>query len=76
MTRVARGSAVQAAAAVELPRDADTVEAAVGSRVVRLTNLRKLFWPELGLTKGDLLQYYADVAPRRSCRTCATARWS
>ena len=22
----------------------------------------RLFWPELGLTKGDLLQYYADVA--------------
>ncbi|HKB12320.1 MAG TPA: non-homologous end-joining DNA ligase, partial [Vicinamibacterales bacterium] len=26
------------------------------------TNLRKIFWPELELTKGDLLQYYADVA--------------
>ena len=35
---------------------------AVGKREVRLTNLRKIFWPELGLTKGDLLQYYADVA--------------
>jgi bifunctional non-homologous end joining protein LigD len=33
-----------------------------GGREVRLTNLRKLFWPLLGLTKGDLLQYYADVA--------------
>ena len=32
------------------------------AREVRLTNLRKVFWPELGLTKGDLLQYYADVA--------------
>jgi bifunctional non-homologous end joining protein LigD len=21
-----------------------------------------MFWPEIGLTKGDLLQYYADVA--------------
>ena len=21
-----------------------------------------MFWPERGLTKGDLLQYYADVA--------------
>ncbi len=30
---------------------------------VTLTNLRKPFWPELGITKGDLLQYYADVAP-------------
>ncbi len=27
-----------------------------------LTNLGKVFWPKLGLTKGDLLQYYADVS--------------
>ncbi len=48
---------------VSLPRDTDTVEVRSGSRSVRLTNLRKPFWPALGLTKGDLLQYYADVAP-------------
>jgi bifunctional non-homologous end joining protein LigD len=30
---------------------------------VRLTNLKKPFWPELGITKRDLLQYYADVSP-------------
>ena len=30
---------------------------------VRLTNLDKLFWRERGITKGDLIQYYADVAP-------------
>jgi bifunctional non-homologous end joining protein LigD len=35
----------------------------VDGREVRLTNLDKPFWPELGVTKGDLLQYYADVAP-------------
>jgi bifunctional non-homologous end joining protein LigD len=34
-----------------------------GGREVALTNLRKPFWPALGLTKGDLLRYYADVAP-------------
>jgi bifunctional non-homologous end joining protein LigD len=34
----------------------------VDGKEVRLTNLRKIFWPELGLTKGDLIQYYADVA--------------
>ena len=32
-------------------------------REVRLTNLDKLFWPERGITKGNLIQYYADVAP-------------
>jgi bifunctional non-homologous end joining protein LigD len=34
----------------------------VDRREVRLTNLGKIFWPELGLTKRDLLQHYADVA--------------
>ncbi|MEW6271903.1 MAG: non-homologous end-joining DNA ligase [Thermodesulfobacteriota bacterium] len=48
---------------VVLPRDQDDVELRFGRRTVRLTNLRKPFWKELGLTKGDLLQYYADVAP-------------
>lgn len=32
-------------------------------RDVQLTNLDKPFWPELGITKGNLIQYYADVAP-------------
>ncbi len=35
----------------------------VEGKDVQLTNLDKLFWPELGITKGDLIQYYADVAP-------------
>lgn len=36
---------------------------AVSGKEVRLTNLDKPFWPEIGVTKGDLIQYYADVAP-------------
>jgi bifunctional non-homologous end joining protein LigD len=48
---------------LELPRDAEDVELRLSGRSVRLTNLKKLFWPELGLTKRDLLQYYADVSP-------------
>jgi bifunctional non-homologous end joining protein LigD len=31
-------------------------------RQVKLTNLHKPFWPELGVTKGHLIQYYADVS--------------
>jgi bifunctional non-homologous end joining protein LigD len=46
-----------------IPRDQDNVILTVDHKDVRLTNLRKIFWQELGLTKGDLLQYYADVAP-------------
>ena len=30
---------------------------------MRLTNLAKPFWPADGITKGDLLQYYADLGP-------------
>ena len=45
-----------------IPRDQDNVILTIESKEVRLTNLRKIFWPEIGLTKGDLLQYYADVA--------------
>jgi len=45
-----------------IPRDQDNIVASIEGKEVRLTNLRKIFWPELGLTKGDLLQYYADVA--------------
>ena len=34
-----------------------------GKRVLKLTNLDKPFWPEEGITKGDLLSYYRAVAP-------------
>jgi bifunctional non-homologous end joining protein LigD len=32
-------------------------------REVRLSNLRKVFWPDEGYTKGDLIAYYETVAP-------------
>ncbi|HEU5155151.1 MAG TPA: non-homologous end-joining DNA ligase [Gemmatimonadales bacterium] len=34
----------------------------VAGHVVQLTNLDKIFWPEAQLRKGDLLQYYTDIA--------------
>jgi len=34
-----------------------------GRRVLKLSNLDKPFWPEEGITKGDLLAYYRDIAP-------------
>lgn len=50
------------ARAITIPRTG-TVTLTVGGREVRLTNLDKPFWPERGITKGDLIQYYADVSP-------------
>ncbi|PYQ85313.1 MAG: hypothetical protein DMG02_17880 [Acidobacteria bacterium] len=47
---------------MKIARDQDNVVLIVKGREVRLTNLRKIFWPDLRITKGDLLQYYADVA--------------
>ncbi len=47
---------------IEIPDDVANADVRIGGRVVALTNLRKLFWPKLGLTKGDLLRYYATIA--------------
>jgi bifunctional non-homologous end joining protein LigD len=34
-----------------------------GALPFELTNLKKVFWPEDGYTKGDLLDYYREIAP-------------
>jgi bifunctional non-homologous end joining protein LigD len=34
-----------------------------GRRALRLRNLDKPFWPEEGITKGDLLSFYREAAP-------------
>ncbi|HMH50652.1 MAG TPA: non-homologous end-joining DNA ligase [Candidatus Acidoferrum sp.] len=61
-SRTAPSPKLAAGARLEIPRDLDDVTIAIGEREVKLTNLGKVFWPELGLTKRDLLQYYADVS--------------
>jgi len=33
------------------------------TRTVKLTNLKKIFWPADGYTKGDLVAYYERIAP-------------
>ncbi len=37
--------------------------AELGEREVRLSNLDKIYWPDEGYTKGDLLNYYFNIAP-------------
>jgi bifunctional non-homologous end joining protein LigD len=45
-----------------IPDDVDDASIEVDGRRVALTNLRKVYFPKLGLTKGDLLRYYLSVA--------------
>lgn len=46
-----------------IPKNEKDVTLVFGDREVRLTNLPKVFWKKLGITKRDLLQYYADISP-------------
>jgi bifunctional non-homologous end joining protein LigD len=41
----------------------DRYEAEVAGHRVRLSNLDRVLYPETGFTKGDLIDYYAAVAP-------------
>ncbi len=53
---------------VEFPRtldarkDGDAWWFEVDGRELRLSNLNKVFWPDEGYTKGDLIAYYFNVA--------------
>jgi bifunctional non-homologous end joining protein LigD len=49
-------------AAVDIPTDTDDATVELDGRRVALTNLRKIYFPKLKLTKGDLLRYYVSVA--------------
>jgi len=50
---------------VDLPLDkrGDHWIARAGDRQLRLSNLDKVFWPDEGYTKGDLLSYYFNISP-------------
>ena len=54
---------------VELPRPLEVERQGreawfteIGGRELRLSNLDKVFWPDEGYTKGDLIAYYHNVA--------------
>lgn len=49
-------------AAPVIPTDVDDATVEVDGRRVVLTNLRKVYFPKLELSKGDLLRYYLSVA--------------
>jgi bifunctional non-homologous end joining protein LigD len=45
-----------------IPNDVKDITLQVGGKELTLTNLSKVFWAEDGITKGDLLRYYADIS--------------
>src|SRR5215211_1425958 len=45
-----------------MPRRVKEGSLTVGGRTVQVTSVNKPFFPETGMTKGDLLAYYRDVA--------------
>ncbi|MEO7217864.1 MAG: non-homologous end-joining DNA ligase [Gemmatimonadaceae bacterium] len=49
---------------VSIPDTVDEIDLRIGRKAVRLTHLRKLFWPSLHITKGDLLRYYLAISPQ------------
>src|SRR3954447_2876914 len=51
------------AAGVVRERPAKELEVQVEGRRLRLTNLRKVLYPETGFTKAQVLHYYARIAP-------------
>ena len=59
---IATSPVVDQLRALEDARRDGTIELPDGRRL-GVTNLAKLFWPAAKLTKGDLLRYYAEVAP-------------
>jgi bifunctional non-homologous end joining protein LigD len=62
MTKSGLSGIARKLGAITLPREVNDLELGLDGRYVRLTNLQKLFWPKLRLTKRDLLQYYIEVS--------------
>ena len=48
---------------MNVPDLPDEAAVEIDGRELKLTNLDKPFWPELGITKGDLIRYYAGSRP-------------
>ncbi|HEV7842064.1 MAG TPA: non-homologous end-joining DNA ligase, partial [Pyrinomonadaceae bacterium] len=61
-TRAKAGRAVPLSKAVKMEELSGDVDVKVGREVVSLTHLDKVYWPDEGYTKGDLVKYYAEVS--------------
>ena len=57
-----RGSGAEQSKAVTLSA-AKGAEGSLATERIAFTNLQKVFWPEDGYTKGDLIEYYRAMSP-------------
>lgn len=61
-TKPNAGEAVSAAALFRRRELSGDAEVKLNGEIVSLTNLDKLYWPDDGYTKGDLIKYYYQVS--------------
>ncbi|WP_343669328.1 DNA ligase D [Chitinophaga sp.] len=45
-----------------LPEDENEVEIKIDGHLLKFTNLDKIYWPDEGITKRDMLNYYAAIS--------------
>jgi bifunctional non-homologous end joining protein LigD len=45
-----------------IPMSASSETWQLGSQVVKVSHLEKLYWPQTRFTKGDILRYYQQIA--------------
>jgi len=57
------GDAGASGDAREVEVEAELEDDGASERVVNLSNLKKVFWPDQGYTKGDLIDFYRAVSP-------------
>ncbi|MGA2452576.1 MAG: DNA ligase D [Solirubrobacteraceae bacterium] len=66
-------------AVVDKQRGAGSAETTVEGRKLKLSNLDKVLYPQTGFTKGDVIAYYAAIAPVLLChladRPLTVTRW-
>ncbi|HWW75810.1 MAG TPA: DNA polymerase ligase N-terminal domain-containing protein, partial [Pyrinomonadaceae bacterium] len=56
------GKAVAVGRALKAKKPEGDVNVRVAGEVVHLTNLDRVYWPDEGYTKGDLVRYYHEIA--------------
>lgn len=60
--KAAKGSKVASAGALKSKKLEGDLNVRVGGEVVPLTHLERVYWPDEGYTKGDLVKYYHEIS--------------